>query len=291
MNYYRRYMGDYLSATARLSLLDHGAYTMLLDHYYAEEKPLPLDLQELYTMVRAMTTVDRRAVDKVLARYFERQADGYHNERADHEIEVSRKARDNGGKGGRPRTGNETGDVSGYGTEDETGHETEHETGDVTGNGGGSGHPLAVNHQPPAVEPPTAKPPAAITAAAERRAAKEARAERTRPAREAYSKAYERRWEVPPTWDKQANSCMAAFVEKVGSDDAPGIAAFYVGHNRQDYVRAKHDVTLLVRDARGLRTEWQTGRKVTDTEARQADSMAARGDQAQRLIELSRRTG
>ncbi len=135
------------------------------------------------------------------------------------------------------------------------------------------------------------QPPPNLSDAAARRAAAEERAAKTRPAREAYSKAYERRWEVEPTWDRQANSCMAQFVEKVGVDDAPGIAAFYVANSRQDYVRAKHDVTLLLRDARGLRTEWLTRRQVTDTEARQADSTAARGDQVQRLIDLSRRTG
>lgn len=29
MNYYRRYMADYLSKTASLSLVEHGAYTLL----------------------------------------------------------------------------------------------------------------------------------------------------------------------------------------------------------------------------------------------------------------------
>src|SRR5688572_21744205 len=103
MNYYRRYVGDYLRDTARLSMLEHGAYNLLLDYYYADERPLPLDRQELYLMVRAMRPEDRKAVDKVLSLFFTEHADGYHQKRVDHEIAVSRTARGNGGNGGRPR--------------------------------------------------------------------------------------------------------------------------------------------------------------------------------------------
>lgn len=136
MIYYRRYIGSYLKNTPRLSLLEHGAYTALLDHYYAEEKPVPLDLDEVYRMARAMMPEERRAVDKILTTYFTRQADGYHNARADHEISVSQQARSNGKNGGRPKTEDETGSITGL----ETGHET--------GEGGGSGQPTTYNLQP-----------------------------------------------------------------------------------------------------------------------------------------------
>lgn len=154
MNYYRRYSGDYLRDTARLSMLEHGAYCLMLDYYYSEEQPLPLDLNEIYTMVRAMTPADRKAVDKVLAKYFTPLDDGYHNERANHEIEVSQKARGNGGKGGRPPK-----TITGCETGIETGCITELETEIVTGEGGGSGHPPTTNHQPPAssLQPPSRK--------------------------------------------------------------------------------------------------------------------------------------
>lgn len=269
VNYYRRYVGDYLSKTARLSVLEHGAYNLLLDYYYAEEKPIPLDMMEVYTMVRAMTVADRKAVDRVLAKFFKPEADGFHNQRADHEIEVAQKARTNGERGGRPKTDS----ITGNGTDSITGSGTGNGAGGQTGDGGGSGHPPSTNHQPPSAspQPPTANHQPPISAAARRRDAAEERAARSRPARQAYSEAYERRWEVEPTWDKQANSMMAQFVGKVGVDDAPAIAAFYLSHNRQDYVRSKHDVSLLLRDARGLRTEWLSGRQVTDTQARQAD--------------------
>lgn len=146
MNYFRFYVGDYLKDTSKLSLIEHGAYSQMLAYYYAEEAPLPLDKVEIYTMVRAMTPADRKAVDKLLRNYFKAELDGYHNARADHEIAVSRKARDNGARGGRPQTGSETGLV--------TGSVTGAQTGLVTGQGGGSGHPPTTNHQPPAFQPP-----------------------------------------------------------------------------------------------------------------------------------------
>lgn len=174
MNYYRRYVGDYLKKTARISLVDHGAYSVMLDHYYAEERPLPLDVREIYTMCRAIRPEEQQSVDKVLERYFVKGKDGFRNKRADEEIAAAQKARENGSKGGRPKTGN--------GTDHETGNETEDQTGDVTepqgGKGGGSGHPPTTNLHPPAVTPPTAKEKAssggAPDKARQRREAREA---------------------------------------------------------------------------------------------------------------------
>jgi uncharacterized protein YdaU (DUF1376 family) len=166
MNYYRRYVGDYLRDTSRLSVLEHGAYTLMLDYYYADESPLPAEKDELYLMVRAMTPADRKAVDKILRLYFTLEPDGYHQKRADHEIDVSKKARANGKGGGRPPSGSQTGTVTGSQTGNETGpgtkNETETETGSITGEGGGSVHPpttnhLASNHQPPNLQPPDSK--------------------------------------------------------------------------------------------------------------------------------------
>jgi uncharacterized protein YdaU (DUF1376 family) len=142
VNYYRRYVGDYLRDTARLSMLEHGAYNLLLDYYYAEERPIPLDLAEVYRMVRAITPEERRAVGRVLTTFFVRADDGYRQKRVDHEIDVSQKARENGKGGGRPVK-------TGSGTGQETGSETGSQTGSITGQGGGSGHPPTTNLQPP----------------------------------------------------------------------------------------------------------------------------------------------
>ncbi len=98
MNYYRRYMADYQGATMALSLVEHGAYTLLLDFYYTEESPLPLDSDQLAIICRAIRLEERAAIEKVLAKYFTRRSDGWHNLRADHEIAASKTARENGSK-------------------------------------------------------------------------------------------------------------------------------------------------------------------------------------------------
>jgi len=156
LNYYRRYVGDYLRDTARLSMLDHGAYCLLLDYYYSEEEPLPADRQEIYTMVRAMTPEHRKSVDKILDRYFELADDGYHNNRADEELGVAtaviETSRENGKKGGRPKTQKQTRNE----TQTETQNITQTKTGKVTRDEPANNHPPTTNHQPPAssLQPP-----------------------------------------------------------------------------------------------------------------------------------------
>lgn len=87
MNYFELYPGDYLRDTTRLNLTEHGAYLRLLMTYYAEEEPLPADLDELYVIAGAIKPADKEAVRKVADRFFPVGKDGQrHNGRADEEI-------------------------------------------------------------------------------------------------------------------------------------------------------------------------------------------------------------
>ena len=93
--------------TAHLSLVEHGAYTVLLDTYYATARPLPQDLGELYRICRSTTAIERKAVDKIANTYFPIAEDGFrHNGRADAEIAKQEKQaainREIGSRGGRP---------------------------------------------------------------------------------------------------------------------------------------------------------------------------------------------
>lgn len=86
MNYYERHLGDYARDTGHLSVLEHGVYTLLLDRYYATERPLPLDPAECYRLARAQSKQERAAVDWVLMEFFQRVDDGFHQPRVDEEI-------------------------------------------------------------------------------------------------------------------------------------------------------------------------------------------------------------
>lgn len=108
MNFYKRYPADYGKKTARLTLAEHGAYTLLLDELYSTEAGLPDDFDELYRVCRAMTKPEQVAVRKVAELFFVVGADGLrHNRRATAElIEAApalEAARLNGKKGGRPK--------------------------------------------------------------------------------------------------------------------------------------------------------------------------------------------
>ena len=69
---------------------------------------------------------------------------------------------------------------------------------------------------------------------------------------------------------------IAKFVEYVGRDDAPLIAAHYLTDNSFFYTNSGHDLSLLLRDFQKLRQQWITGRKSTATQARQADETQSR---------------
>ena len=80
---------------------------------------------------------------------------------------------------------------------------------------------------------------------------------------------------------------MAQLVARLGAQEAPHVAAFYVGHSAQFYVRDMHSVGLLLRDAEKLRTEWATNRHMTTTKAQQVDRTATNGNAFQALIQAA----
>lgn len=87
MNYYEHHLGDYAQATAHLSFVEDAAYSRLLRKYYAEEKPLPSELRAVQRLIGARTDEEREAVQVVLDEFFTLEGDGWHNKRADAEIE------------------------------------------------------------------------------------------------------------------------------------------------------------------------------------------------------------
>lgn len=94
----------------------------------------------------------------------------------------------------------------------------------------------------------------------------------------AYAKAYTDRWGTAPLRSAHINSLVKKFVERVPLADAPHVAAFFCQSQKALYVNSHHAVQLLVRDANALHTEWVTGKQLTQTEARQQDQTAARGN-------------
>ena len=60
MIYYKHFIGDYQRKTNRLSILEDGVYRRLLDEYYSNESPLPLDEDVCFRLVRAIKADERK---------------------------------------------------------------------------------------------------------------------------------------------------------------------------------------------------------------------------------------
>lgn len=87
MHYFRLHINDYAQATAHLSMVEDAAYTRLLRKYYADERPLPADIERLQRLVGARTREEKNAVKTVLEEFFFLDGDFFRNKRADQEID------------------------------------------------------------------------------------------------------------------------------------------------------------------------------------------------------------
>lgn len=88
MNYYERHIGDYIRDTVSLTMLEDGAYNRLMDQCYQTERPLPMDRKMVYRLARATSAPERKAVDFVIANFFELiEGVGYEQKRIRAEIE------------------------------------------------------------------------------------------------------------------------------------------------------------------------------------------------------------
>ena len=84
MNYYERHIGDYLKATAHLSLLEHGIYGRLLDVYYTRESAIPA--AQVERLIGARSEEERAALAIVLEEFFQVDGDLLRHGRCDREI-------------------------------------------------------------------------------------------------------------------------------------------------------------------------------------------------------------
>ncbi len=103
-----------------------------------------------------------------------------------------------------------------------------------------------------------------------------------------YSDSYFNRYSIEPKRNPKVNSIVKQFVQRIGHEESPHVAAFYVSHNEQFYVKKTHPVELMLKDAEGLHTQWATGKTMTGTRARQIDQSQANYsvvDEAMKILE------
>ncbi len=139
MHYYKFNIGDYRKDTGHLSTLEHGIYRQLLDWYYLDEKPIPLETQWVARRL-SLGSDALQSLENVLREFFAKTDAGYRQTRcdaiiADYHASAEKNAV-NGRKGGRPKTQSVTsGMPNGTQAEPKQKATTNHE-------------PLTTNHEP-----------------------------------------------------------------------------------------------------------------------------------------------
>jgi uncharacterized protein YdaU (DUF1376 family) len=100
------YIGDYLGDTTELSAEEHGAYMLLLMHYWLKKGEIGDDITRLARVCK----VDEKTCSFILGYYFTLENGNYKNKRADEEMKNAearrQSASENGRKGGRPPKNN-----------------------------------------------------------------------------------------------------------------------------------------------------------------------------------------
>lgn len=77
----------------------------------------------------------------------------------------------------------------------------------------------------------------------------------------AYAAAHERRYGVAPVRNAKVNAQLKQLVERIGVEEAPQVAAFYLDDLSTFYASRMHALDILLRDAETLRTRWATSKR------------------------------
>lgn len=87
----------------------------------------------------------------------------------------------------------------------------------------------------------------------------------------AYASAYRDRHGVAPVRNAKVNSNVRQIVQRLGHGEAPLVAAWFLTVNERYVVQNMHDLGALLAKCEAYRTQWATGRQVTEEAARQTD--------------------
>lgn len=268
MHYYKRHLGDYAKKAGRLSMLQHGSYTLLLDACYDRERFPTMD--EAIEWTWASTAEEIEAVQFVLRKFFvldggvyvqshiqEVIADYHLKAETNKRIAIERETN---------RKGNSTKRVPDV-NEPPPNHKP------LTTNQ----EPQTINHKPRTKnQEPTeqVKPPAAAKAASPLNASIWLN----------YSTAYFNKYGTEPVRNAKVNSQVSQLGQRLG-DDAAHVAGWFLTHKNGWYSQKMHSVDCLLSDAEKLRTEWATGTQMTQARARQVDKSTGGGNVFLKLMD------
>lgn len=82
---------------------------------------------------------------------------------------------------------------------------------------------------------------------------------------ESFSNAYRKRYGSEPVRNATTNSQMSNVVKRIGEEEAPEVAAFFVTLNDPWYMKQGHAIGILLKDCEKIRTMWVTGKRTIET--------------------------
>jgi len=104
----------------------------------------------------------------------------------------------------------------------------------------------------------------------------------------AYADAYFGRYQQEPLRNATVNGMMTRFVQRIGRESAPFVAAFYVTMNNSYYVKMMHTPGPMVKDAEAIYAQWVNRSKgiapMTAAKAAQIDRTQAGNDAFENMI-------
>jgi uncharacterized protein YdaU (DUF1376 family) len=244
------YIGDYLSATSRLTTEQHGAYLLLIMDYW-KNGPLPKDDAVLAQITRLSADAWSNARSIVLA-FFEHGTEHYTHKRIDAEMASAKVQKDKKVAKAKVAAAKRWAD---------------HAPSNATSNA------QAMLEQCPSPSPCVPKGTNITKATkSDDLEAKERRAK----VWNCYSTAYASRYGVPPVRNAKVSASVAQLVSRIGADDAEAMAGWFVSHPDNFYAKNLHDFGLLLKDCEKLRTQWATGRTVANQQ--QSNGYKSRAD-------------
>ncbi|HID8157160.1 TPA: hypothetical protein ACXOJX_005814 [Pseudomonas aeruginosa] len=107
----------------------------------------------------------------------------------------------------------------------------------------------------------------------------------------AYAVAYQHRYGTHPVRNSKVNGQVRDLLKRLGAEEAPAVAAYFVGINDAYLIRNCHDLGSLLAKAESYRTQWATDRQMNGTTARQLERTQANLNAAKEAAESIREEG
>lgn len=107
----------------------------------------------------------------------------------------------------------------------------------------------------------------------------------------AYAAAYQYRYGTHPVRNSKVNGQVRDLLKRLGAEEAPAVAAYFVGINDAYLIRNCHDLGSLLARAESYRTQWATDRQMNGATARQLERTQANLNAAKEAAESIREEG